>query len=89
MGRMGSYGELFPGRKLKHEGGQGSAGREHDPGGPLDLDRGVVFLAPPAEQGSGESAASESAGTESAGTADSGEPPDPAEPDGGAASRPR
>lgn len=45
---MGSYGELFPGRKLKHEGDQGSPGREHDPSGPLDLERGVVFLAPPA-----------------------------------------
>ncbi|GAB2665498.1 hypothetical protein GCM10027271_25670 [Saccharopolyspora gloriosae] len=47
---MASYGELFPGRKLRHEGDQGTPGREHDPGGPLDLDRGVVFLAPPAEQ---------------------------------------
>jgi hypothetical protein len=46
-GGMGKYGELFPGRKLKHEGDQGAPGREHDPGGPLDLDRGVVFLAPP------------------------------------------
>ena len=46
---MGKYGELFPGRKLKHEGDQGSPGREHDPGGPLDLDRGVVFLAPPSK----------------------------------------
>ncbi|MFR9729611.1 hypothetical protein ACL03H_10310 [Saccharopolyspora sp. MS10] len=44
---MASYGELFPGRKLRHEGDQGAPGREHDPGGPLDLDRGVVFLAPP------------------------------------------
>ncbi|MBA8825231.1 hypothetical protein FHX42_002582 [Saccharopolyspora lacisalsi] len=46
---MGAYGELFPGRKLKHEGDQGSPGREHDPGGPLDLDRGVVFLSAPAK----------------------------------------
>jgi hypothetical protein len=46
---MGSYGELVPGRKLKHEGDQGAPGREHDPGGPLDLDRGVVFLAPPTQ----------------------------------------
>ncbi|WP_460954942.1 hypothetical protein [Parasphingorhabdus pacifica] len=44
---MAAHGELFPGRKLKYEGDQGSPGREHDPGGPLDLDRGVVFLAPP------------------------------------------
>lgn len=47
---MASYGELFPGRKLRHEGDQGTPGREHDPGGPLDLDRGVVFLAPPAKE---------------------------------------
>lgn len=52
-GDMASYGELFPGRKLRHEGDQGAPGREHDPGGPLDLDRGVVFLAPP-KQGPGE-----------------------------------
>lgn len=44
---MGTYGELLGGRKLRHEGDQGAPGREHDPGGPLDLDRGVVFLAPP------------------------------------------
>lgn len=47
---MASYGELFPGRKLKHEGDGGSPGREHDPGGPLDLQRGVVFLSPPEQQ---------------------------------------
>ncbi|MFC7340934.1 hypothetical protein [Saccharopolyspora griseoalba] len=46
---MARHGEMFPGRKLKHEGDQGGVGREHDPGGPLDLDRGVVFLAPPKE----------------------------------------
>ena len=61
---MGAYGELFPGRKLKHEGDQGAPGREHDPGGPLDLDRGVVFLAPPqrdeqAPSGEGSEGASE------------------------------
>ncbi|QUH04651.1 hypothetical protein HUO13_31240 [Saccharopolyspora erythraea] len=44
---MGFVGALFPGRKLRHEGDQGAPGREHDPGGPLDLERGVVFLAPP------------------------------------------
>jgi hypothetical protein len=47
---MGAYGELFPGRKLRHDGDQGAPGREHDPGGPLDLDKGVVFLAPPAAE---------------------------------------
>lgn len=43
---MGAYGELF-GRKLKHDGDPAGPGRKHDPGGPLDLERGVVFLAPP------------------------------------------
>ncbi|WP_433869875.1 hypothetical protein [Saccharopolyspora sp. CA-218241] len=44
---MASYGELVPGRKLRHDGDQGGISRGHDPGGPLDLDSGVVFLAPP------------------------------------------
>ena len=56
---MASYGELFPGRKLKHEGDGGSPGREHDPGGPLDLERGVVFLSPPKQQAAPERTASE------------------------------
>lgn len=43
---MGTYGELF-GRKLKHDGDPTGPRQKHDPGGPLDLDRGVVFLAPP------------------------------------------
>lgn len=43
---MAAIGEMFPGRKLKHEGDQDGVSRDHDPGGPLDLDRGVVFLAP-------------------------------------------
>lgn len=47
LGGMANFGELFPGRKLKHEGDQDGISREHDPGGPLDLERGVVFLAPP------------------------------------------
>lgn len=59
---MGKYGELFPGRKLKHQGDQGSAGRQHDPGGPLDLESGVVYLAPP--QQSAEAAAEDSEGSE-------------------------
>ncbi|MER7010046.1 hypothetical protein ABT324_01265 [Saccharopolyspora sp. NPDC000359] len=46
---MASYGELLPGRKLKHEGDQGGISQGHDPGGPLDLERGVVYLAPPAQ----------------------------------------
>lgn len=47
---MSVFRELLPGRKLQHEGDQGSPGREHDPGGPLDLDKGVVYLAPPSPQ---------------------------------------
>lgn len=43
---MGAYGELF-GRKLNHDGDPAGPARKHDPGGPLDLDRGVVFLAVP------------------------------------------
>jgi hypothetical protein len=43
---MGAYGELFRGRKVNDEGVPAAPGREHDPGGPLDLDRGVVYLAP-------------------------------------------
>ncbi|GAA0533725.1 hypothetical protein [Saccharopolyspora thermophila] len=44
---MGAFRELFPGRKLKHEGDESGVGQQHDPGGPLDLDSGVVYLAPP------------------------------------------
>lgn len=62
---MASYGELFPGRKLKHEGDGGSPGREHDPGGPLDLERGVVFLSPPKQQAAPEQTASEQTASES------------------------
>ncbi|WP_406688928.1 hypothetical protein REH65_22080 [Saccharopolyspora sp. ID03-671] len=43
---MAAIGEMFPGRKLKHEGDQDGVSRKHDPGGPLDLDKGVVFLSP-------------------------------------------
>ncbi|MGW1677806.1 hypothetical protein [Saccharopolyspora sp. NPDC002376] len=46
---MASYGEFLPGRKLKHEGDETGISKGHDPGGPLDLERGVVFLAPPAQ----------------------------------------
>ncbi|MBE9376258.1 hypothetical protein IQ251_17550 [Saccharopolyspora sp. HNM0983] len=46
---MSSYGELVPGRKLKDEKDEGGISKNYDPGGPLDLDRGVVYLAPPAQ----------------------------------------
>lgn len=59
---MGVFGEVSPGRKLKHEGDQGSPGREHDPGGPLDLERGVVYLAPPDQQAADQSGQSPSSG---------------------------
>lgn len=51
---MASFGEILPGRKLKHEGDETGISRGHDPGGPLDLERGVVYLAPPAQADSGE-----------------------------------
>lgn len=44
---MGVHGELFPGKKLRHVGDRGAPEEEHDPGGALDLDSGIVFLAPP------------------------------------------
>lgn len=43
---MGAYRELF-GRKLNNDDDPAGPAQKHDPGGPLDLDRGVVFLAPP------------------------------------------
>ena len=49
FGRMSSYGELVPGRKLKDEQDEGGIAKNYDPGGPLDLDNGVVYLAPPAQ----------------------------------------
>ncbi|MDA3643333.1 hypothetical protein LZ318_09885 [Saccharopolyspora indica] len=51
---MASFGEILPGRKLKHEGDETGISQGHDPGGPLDLERGVVYLAPPAQADSGE-----------------------------------
>lgn len=39
-------GELFPGRKLSDEGSQSGDGQEHRPV-ELDLESGVVRLAPP------------------------------------------
>ncbi|MEV0245217.1 hypothetical protein AB0H76_01360 [Nocardia sp. NPDC050712] len=43
---MGVIGELFPGQKLADEGGEDSNGQPHRPV-ELDLDAGVVRLAPP------------------------------------------
>ncbi|MFI9504499.1 hypothetical protein [Nocardia sp. NPDC052566] len=48
---MGVIGELFPGQKLQDEGSEDSDGQAHRPRVALDLDAGVVRLAPvkPAE----------------------------------------
>lgn len=40
---MGTFGELFPGRKLRSEAGQDGNGEPADLG-PVDLDSGVVRL---------------------------------------------
>jgi hypothetical protein len=48
---MGTFGELFPGRKLRNDADRDGTG-ERDDRGPLDLDSGVVRLGRrrPAEQ---------------------------------------
>lgn len=46
---MSRFGEMLPGRKLKDEQDEGGIAKNYDPGGPLDLDKGVVYLAPPAQ----------------------------------------
>ncbi len=40
--RMGVIGELFPGKKLTHEGSEDSDGQPHTPRFDIDLDTGVV-----------------------------------------------
>ncbi|BDU00264.1 hypothetical protein [Nocardia sputorum] len=39
---MGVIGELFPGKKLTHEGSEDSDGQTHAPRFDIDLDSGVV-----------------------------------------------
>ncbi|MEU2038865.1 hypothetical protein [Nocardia niwae] len=39
---MGVIGELFPGKKLTHEGSEDSDGQTHTPRFDIDLDTGVV-----------------------------------------------
>ncbi|MBF6227229.1 hypothetical protein IU470_19235 [Nocardia abscessus] len=39
---MGVIGELFPGKKLTHEGSEDSDGQPHTPRFDIDLDTGVV-----------------------------------------------
>ncbi|MET9028837.1 hypothetical protein ABZW96_24925 [Nocardia sp. NPDC004168] len=39
---MGVIGELFPGKKLNHEGSEDSDGQTHTPRFDIDLDTGVV-----------------------------------------------
>jgi hypothetical protein len=43
---MGAYGELFGRNKLRSDGTPTGPEQEHDPEGPVDLERGVVYLAP-------------------------------------------
>ncbi|MGV9409792.1 hypothetical protein ACWDOP_07755 [Nocardia sp. NPDC003693] len=43
---MGIMGELFPGQKLNDESGQDGDGQTHKPRVELDLDAGVIRLAP-------------------------------------------
>lgn len=40
--RMGVIGELFPGKKLTHDGSEDSDGQTHTPRFDIDLDSGVV-----------------------------------------------
>ena len=37
-------GEMFPGRKSRHDGGEAGDGRQHPPRFDIDLDSGVVRL---------------------------------------------
>ncbi|QGK71144.1 hypothetical protein GIY23_17915 [Allosaccharopolyspora coralli] len=46
---MGAYGNLFGGHKARNDRDDQSNGQGYDPGGPLDLDSGVVHLAPPVQ----------------------------------------
>ncbi|MEU6189510.1 hypothetical protein [Nocardia sp. NPDC047038] len=39
---MGVIGELFPGKKLNHQGSEDSDGQTHTPRFDIDLDTGVV-----------------------------------------------
>ncbi|MEU6831167.1 hypothetical protein ABZ894_21155 [Nocardia beijingensis] len=41
---MGVIGELFPGKKLTHEGSEDSDGQTHTPRFDIDLDTGVARL---------------------------------------------
>ncbi|WP_199742566.1 hypothetical protein [Nocardia stercoris] len=41
---MGMIGEMFPSKKLQHEGSGDSDGQEHEPRVELDLDAGVIRL---------------------------------------------
>lgn len=43
-------GELFPGKKLQNEGSGDSNGQDREPRLAVDLDAGIIRLAPPAGQ---------------------------------------
>lgn len=42
MAAMGVLGEMFPGRKIKHEESETGSGQEHYQLGPIDLDNYTV-----------------------------------------------
>ncbi|WP_174189726.1 hypothetical protein [Nocardia barduliensis] len=44
---MGVIGELFPGKKLNHEGSEDSDGQTHTPRFDIDLDTGIVRVPRP------------------------------------------
>lgn len=43
---MGVFGKMFPSRELEHDDGQDGGGQTHRPRLELDLDAGVMRLAP-------------------------------------------
>ncbi|OLR94023.1 hypothetical protein [Actinokineospora bangkokensis] len=61
---MATFGELIPGSKLRKVTDEDAGtGERADPGGPLDLDSGVVFLRPRADRPT-ESDETDSAGSD-------------------------
>ncbi|WP_169333869.1 hypothetical protein [Nocardia pneumoniae] len=47
---MGVIGELFPGKKLTHEGSETGEGQTHTPRFDIDLDTGVVRVPRPVDK---------------------------------------
>ncbi|MFR9749947.1 hypothetical protein ACL02S_02805 [Nocardia sp. 004] len=57
---MGVIGELFPGKKLMHEGDQDGEGQVHTPRFDIDLDTGVARMSRAVEPAGGERQAGQS-----------------------------